>query len=235
MAATRVVMDESYSDEEWRAFLDRLVERCTPTSVRKQDRSRQREKEILRAAMRVFARDGLSPSRISDIAAEAGIPVSTIYEYYTGKEDIAHAVPVAHLCKFFEEYRTLVEKKSTAYEYLWNYLYLSADFARRNPDWARSLYLEIWPSVTVTQGDLKDMFNDYARAIIHILRMGSARGEWPGDDADHYEAAAILIGAVNQMIVTWLLMRKPRDLSKATGQMLNRAMKLLNPVNPVEL
>lgn len=232
MAAIQPRQQDAFSDEEWYAYLDSRVERCKPSSSRKQDRSRQREKEILNAAMRVFARDGLSASRISDIAAEAGIPVSTIYEYYAGKEDIAHAVPVANLCRFFEEYRALVEKKSSAYEYVWHFLYLSVDFARRNPDWARALYLEIWPSVTVTQGDLKDMFDDYTRILLYALRMGTARGEWDGEKLDYYETASILVGAVNQVIVTWLLMRKPKDINKATAKMLDRAMTLLDPVNP---
>lgn len=230
MAAIQPIETGSYSDEEWYALLDSLIERCKPDSVRKQDRSRQREKEILNAAIRVFARDGLSASRISDIAAEAGIPVSTIYEYYSGKEDIAHAVPVTNLRRFFEEYRALVEKKSTAYDYVWNFLYLSVDFARRNPDWARALYLEIWPSVTVAHGDLKDIFNDYVRVLIYALRMGNARGEWRHDPADHYETAAILVGAINQQIVTWLLMRKPKDINKATAKLLTRAMTLLDLV-----
>jgi hypothetical protein len=29
--------------------------------------------------------------------------------------------------------------------------WLAADFARRNPEWARTLYLEIWPSVLVSE------------------------------------------------------------------------------------
>ena len=35
------------------------------------------------------------------------------------------------------------------------YLWLAADFARRNPEWARVLYLELWPSVLVTQSALR--------------------------------------------------------------------------------
>ena len=231
MGTEGALAEKGFSDAEWLDSIDRVIARCMPESTRKQDRSRQREKEILREALRVFARDGLSSARISDIAAEAGIPISTIYEYYSGKEEIAHAVPVAHLCRFFQEYRALSEKKSTAYDHVWNYLHLSADFARRNPDWARSLYLEIWPSVSVAQGEIKELFDDYVRILIRAIRMGEVRGEWPAGH-NHYETAAVMIGAVNQMIITWLMMRKPKDLSKSVAAMLDRAMILLDPVNP---
>ncbi len=234
MAAGDHIEAEGLSDEQWLEYLDKLIARRKPTSSRKQDRSRKREQEILRAATRVFARDGLAAARISDIAAESGMPVSTIYEYYTGKEDIADAVPMANLVGFFEEYRDLVTSKSTAYEYVWHFLFMSADFARRNPDWARALYLEIWPSVTLSQGDLKDAFDDYMRIVIEAIKIGEARGEWPAGQ-DYYETAAILVGAVNQRIITWLLTRQPRDLNRSVEQMVTRAMTLLDPVDPPKL
>lgn len=226
--------DNHDGDAAWLALLDSVIEKHASASERKQDRSRQREKEILRAAMRVFAREGVSRSRIADIAAESGMPISTIYEYYSGKEEIAHAVPVANLRTFYVEYRIVAEGKSTAYEYVWHFLHLSADFARRNPDWARTLYLEIWPSVTVTQSVAKELFDDYVRILIYALKMGETRGEWPAGQ-DHYETAAMLVGAINQLIVTWALMRRPRDLNKAAAAMLNRAMQLLHPVNPPQV
>jgi len=225
------LIKQGFSDAEWIDSIDRLIARCMPESTRKQDRSRQREKEILRAAMRVFARDGLSSARISDIAAEAGIPISTIYEYYSGKEEIARTVPVAHLKRFFEEYRSLVEKKSTAYDFVWHFLYLSADFARRNPDWARSLYLEIWPSISVAKGEIRDLLDDYVRILIGAIRMGEAKGEWPVGH-NHYETAAIMVGAINQMIITWLMAQKPKDLNSSIASMLGRVMVVLDPVNP---
>lgn len=223
-------MDQQ-SDENWLKFLDDIIARSNSSSERKQDRSRQREKEILRASMRVFARDGISKSRLSDIAAEAGTPISTIYEYFSGKEEIAHAVPVANMNRFFSQYRKLVAKKSTAYEYLWHFLHLSADFARSNPDWSRSLYLEIWPSVKVEQSEIKDLFDDYARICIYIMEMGEKRGEWPKGQ-NYYELASVFIGALNQIIVTWALTRKPRDLSRSAAKMITRMMTLLEPVDP---
>src|SRR6202795_1630888 len=80
---------------EWEAFIAETVSRWDGSgSARKQDRSRRREQEIQRAALRVFARDGLSRSRIQDIAAEAGMPVSTLYEYCSSKEELAYLIPM---------------------------------------------------------------------------------------------------------------------------------------------
>lgn len=209
--------------------LTEVLQRCQAASREpKQDRSRKRNQEILRAAGRVFARDGISRSRIGDIAHEAGMPVSTIYEYYESKEELAYSVPMSTQMGFFAEYIEAVAGKKTAREKLRLYLWLAADYARRHPEWARVLYLEIWPSVLVTESALRQVFDDYVRIILYLLREGEANGEWqPGPD--HYETAAILNGSVNQIIITALLYRRPRNLTAAAASIVDRTMALLGP------
>jgi AcrR family transcriptional regulator len=221
-------MTEAFSDAAWQTLLDEIIDNRATGSTRKQDRSKRREQEIIRAAIRVFAREGISRTRAGDIAAEAGMPVSTIYEYYAGKDEIALAVPLDHLHKFYIEYRQSVQGKATAHDRLRHYLWLCADFARRNPEWARVFYLEIWPSVNVRESLALPGLNDYVRVIVHLLRQGEANGEWPSGP-NHYETAALFTGAINQTIITWALFRQPRDLTKAAASMASRVMALLQP------
>lgn len=219
---------EAARPDEWPAFMDAVTARWKDAgAARKQDRSKRRAEEILRAALRVFARDGISRARIGDIAAEAGMPVSSIYEYYASKEELAYAVPTSHLALFYAETAEATRKPATCRERLRLYLRLAADFARRNPEWARTLYLEIWPSVLVTQSDMRHSIDDYVRVIVWLLREGEKRGEWPAGH-DHYETAAILNGAINQIVITWLLFRRPNDLMKAIDSVLARTMRLLD-------
>src|ERR1700761_3412088 len=77
------------SAAEWTAFLTELArDPISGGEQPKQGRSRKRQQDILQAALRVFARDGISRARLSDLAAEAEVPLSSIYEYYPSKEDI---------------------------------------------------------------------------------------------------------------------------------------------------
>jgi AcrR family transcriptional regulator len=221
-------MTDAFSDAAWMAFLDSIIESHSKESDRKQDRSKRREQEILRAAIRVFAKEGISRTRSGDIAAEAGMAVSTIYEYFADKEEIALAVPLTHLRKFFIEYRDSVKAYTTAYDRLWHYLKLTGDFARRNPEWARVLYLEIWPSVIVKESPVQSGLNDFVRVFVHLLQQGEARDEWT-KGRNHYEMAAILTGSMNQIIITWALFRRPRNLTKAAASMANQLMALVQP------
>jgi AcrR family transcriptional regulator len=215
----------------WEQLLHNITNRPKRAAERKQDRSKRTELQILNAALRVFARDGISRSRIADIAAEAGISTSNLYEYYKSKEDLAYDVPLSHLRSFFEEYRVAVAGKQSAQKRLLLYLSMSADYAREHAEWARLLYLEIWPSVFVEQSDLRHSIDDFSRVVLFLVKQGMAEGEWTAD-RDPYETAALLTGAINQVIITWLLYRRPRNLTKASNEMAERLLDMLAAEKP---
>lgn len=213
----------------WHAYMGGIADRWrNEFAERKQERSRKREREIMRGALVVFARDGVSRARMSDIANEAGIPISSLYEYFPGKEDIAQLLPIRHITGFFDEYVESTGNMTCAQDLLRHYLWLAVDYARRNPDWARVLYLEIWPSVMVSDSPVRACLDDYMRALVKLIQMGETTGEWPAGP-DRYETAAILNASINQLIITWLLYRKPGNLMNAAQSIVDRTMTLLGP------
>lgn len=223
-----VLMDDEQTP--WDQLLQSIAHRPKRAVERKQDRSKRTASKLLNAALRVFARDGISRSRIADIAAEAGVSTSNLYEYYRNKEDLAYDVPLSHLASFFQEYRLAVAGKQRARERLQLYLSMSADYARENAEWARLLYLEIWPSVFVGEADLRHSIDDFSRVVLFLVRQGMAEGDW-SVDRDPYETAAMLTGSVNQVIITWLLYRRPRNLTKASNELAERLLDMLESEN----
>lgn len=226
IAKQESVAPEASPSSEWDALLDQISHRPKRVTEKKQDRSKRTEQQIMGAALRVFARDGISRVRIADIAAEAGISTSTLYEYYKSKEDLAYDVPLSHLAEFFESYRIAVADKFTAKERILLYLSMSADYAREHAEWARILYLEIWPSVFVNETELRHSMNDFSRVIVFLVRQAMTEGSI-SSDRDAYETAAMLVGSVNQVIITWLLYRRPRNLTKAGAEMAERLLSML--------
>jgi len=55
-------------------------------------RGTRTRRELVRAARRVFERDGFLAARITDISAEAGVAAGSFYTYFTSKEDAFAAV-----------------------------------------------------------------------------------------------------------------------------------------------
>lgn len=221
-------MKRGVSQSGWRAILEHACERNHVGGDFKQDRSRRRSAEILTAAVRVFARDGIARARISDIAAEAGMPVPSIYDYYKSKEELAYAVPVRRQTEFFAEFRKDAEKMTSTYERLSHFMWLTTDFARRHPDWARVLYLEVWPSVWIKDTHIRDVLDDYGRIILGMIREGVENGEWP-EVEDPYLLTTIFIGSINQIITVWLLYRRPKNLAVGSRHLIATTMGLLSP------
>ncbi len=198
----------------------------------KQDRSRRRQQDLLEAATRIFARDGIAKARMAEIAAAAGISVSSIYDYYSSKEGLAYEIPIRRLAQFYAEFLAQAPSLTTMRERLHLFLSMATDYARRNPDWARLLYLEIWPSVLIEEARVRRAVDDFGRIVVAMIREGSRRQEWD-TQLDPYRTATILMGSITHMIITWLLYRRPENLSKATKPMVDQLLKLVDAGEPV--
>jgi AcrR family transcriptional regulator len=197
----------------------------------KQSRSRRRQRDLLEAATRVFARDGIAKAKMADIAGEAGIAVSSIYDYYASKEDLAYEIPIRRLAQFYAEVLQQAAPLPTMRDRLHLFLSLAADYAHRNPDWARLLYLEIWPSVLIEDARVRRAVDDFGRIVVAMIREGSRRGEWD-PNLDPYRIATILMGSITHMIITWLLYRRPENLAEATRPMVDQLLRLLDLAAP---
>jgi AcrR family transcriptional regulator len=214
--------------EQWLEIVERAANGYLDGSRDpKQSRSRRRQLDLLEAATRVFARDGIAKSKMADIAAEAGISVSSIYDYSVSKQDLAYEIPIRRLAMFYTEFFKKAPALTTMRERLHLFLCMAVDYARRNPDWARLLYLEIWPSVLVEEASVRRALDDFGRIIVAMLREGGRRGEWNAN-LDAYQTATILMGSITHMITTWLLYRRPENLSKATKPLVDQLLRLVS-------
>ena len=193
----------------------------------KQDRSRRRKQELLQAATRVFARDGIANAKMADIAREAGVPVSSIYDYYAGKQELAYEIPIHWRAQFYAEFLVAAPLQPNMRARLHLFLTMTIAYSQRDPDWARLLYLEIWPSVLIEEARVRQALDDFGRIIVEMIREGGHIGEWDAG-IDPYQMATILMGSVTHMMITWLLYRRPRKLAEEANAMIEHLLVLLD-------
>ncbi len=62
--------------------------------------------DILRAAVKVFARDGFDGAKVTTIASEAKVATGSVYLYFAGKDDILDAL----FREFWENLRTALSR-----------------------------------------------------------------------------------------------------------------------------
>ena len=65
-------------------------------------RAGRRKTEVLEAACRVIADRGADATRFADVAAESGVPVSTLQYYFGSREDLQLAVLNQYAARFVE-------------------------------------------------------------------------------------------------------------------------------------
>ena len=61
-----------------------------------QDRARARVERMLEAAESLIVANGIGNLKINEVAAKAGVPIGSVYEYFAGREDILAALAERH-------------------------------------------------------------------------------------------------------------------------------------------
>jgi AcrR family transcriptional regulator len=74
-----------------------------------QRRSQQRPAELTTAALRLFAERGFAATRLSDVAAAAGVSKAAVYLYFESKEDLFDAVVRETVLPSLEQASALVD------------------------------------------------------------------------------------------------------------------------------
>lgn len=71
-----------------------------------------KEKDILEASIKIFAKDGYHNAKISKIADEAGVATGSVYVYFKSKEDILQKIFEDLWKKLYDELNTLITNKN---------------------------------------------------------------------------------------------------------------------------
>ncbi len=160
------------------------------------DASAARTRQLLDAAVAVFARRGLHQARIEDIAVEAGLSKGLVYRYFADKDALIVALvddvygealahlrtvvdmdgPVAdHLARFTDQLGATVERMAPLLPVTFEF-YVAA---LRRPDVRRIL----------------ERYHAAYRAAAHALvQRGIERGEFRARSAEHTQSALVARG-----------------------------------------
>lgn len=95
-------------------------------------------------------RSGFPGHASATLYLRAGMPVLTIYEYYDSKEELAYVVPMETFTKFFLSARPHSPTKRPRANDCGCTCGSPPTSRGATPEWAWVLYLELWPSVLVT-------------------------------------------------------------------------------------
>jgi TetR/AcrR family transcriptional regulator, fatty acid metabolism regulator protein len=170
------------------------------------DRQADRRRQILEAAVKVFATKGFHASRVGDVAEEAGIAYGLVYHYFASKEDLLETIFRTTWTEMLARVREVEEAGVPAAEAVRQVTALLLRTWRRDPDLVRVLVREVTRNQHVQQ-EIEEI-TEAMHALERIVRRGQETGEFR-TDLDARLAAVVFYGALEEVLSSWVLGQLP--------------------------
>jgi AcrR family transcriptional regulator len=166
----------------------------------------ERRRQILHAAVRVFARKSYHACRVSDIATEAGVAYGLVYHYYGSKDALLEAIFEGTWGAMLATISSVEQLDEPAGEQIRKVTEIVLRTWKRDPDLVRVLVREVTRSAQLERES--DAIDLAFRALQRIIERGQEDGELR-TDLDSRLAATIWYGALEEILTGWALGQLP--------------------------
>src|SRR5438270_8798981 len=163
-----------------------------------------RRRELLDAAVRVFAEKGFHASRVGDIAEEAGVAHGLLYHYFRSKEELLETIFRETWRDVLDAVRSVEETDESARDRLAGSAKILLRAWRRDPDLVRVLVREVTRSSHLQQR-IEEIDLAFA-GLERIIARGQAEGEFRAD-VDPRMVSYVFYGALEEILTGWVLGR----------------------------
>jgi TetR/AcrR family fatty acid metabolism transcriptional regulator len=162
-----------------------------------------KRRQILDAAIRVFARQGFHATRVSDIADEAGVAYGLVYHYFESKDEVLNELFTARwslLLAAIEEADRDGASPRAKLEAVAGFI---VDSYRYDPELMKVIIVEV---TRAANSFGRTHLNEIRRAydsIAKIVAEGQESGEFRRD-VDSTFASMYFYGAIEQLLSGWI-------------------------------
>src|SRR5256885_14029784 len=170
-----------------------------------------KRESILRAATRVFARNGYFNSKVADIAREADVADGTVYLYFKSKEEILHSIFDQNMAEAIAAARKLTEKLSDPREKLRRIAALHLERLGADRDLAVVFQVELRGSTKFMQEFSAAGFAEYLSLLRATFEEGQRRGVFR-KELNAKAVSKILFGALDEMATNWIISKRTYKL-----------------------
>jgi AcrR family transcriptional regulator len=165
-----------------------------------------KRRQLLDAAVRVFARKGYHASRVGDIAEEAGVAHGLLYHYFKSKDDVLEAVFHENWSVLLARIASVEETDEPAVDQLRHIAAIVLRTWLHLPDVVRVVIREFGRSPELAEriGELAQPIDVIQRVIVRGIERGEFRS-----DVDPVFAATVVYGSIDELLTGWVLGRLP--------------------------
>ena len=181
----------------------------------------EKRRQILDAAVRVFARQGFHATRVSDIADEAGVAYGLVYHYFRSKDEVLSELFVERWSLLL----TAIEEADRAggphRERLAAVAGFIIDSYRHDPDLMKVIIVEVTRAANSFGRTHLDQIRRAYQSIAKIVAAGQEAGAFRGD-VDPLFASMTFYGAIEQLLSGWIF-----DVIPTSGSSFEEAKDLV--------
>src|SRR5438309_5436212 len=192
---------------------------CMPRKGPRNGGANKRE-AILRAATRVFARNGYFSSKVADIAGAAAVADGTVYLYFKSKEEILHSIFDQNMAEAIAACRKLIAKLQDPREKLRRIAALHLERLGADRDLAVVFQVELRGSTKFMEEFSAAGFAEYLDLLCKILEEGQ-RSRVFRTDLTAKVVSKILFAALDEMATNWILSQRRYTLAPMADQVLD--------------
>jgi TetR/AcrR family fatty acid metabolism transcriptional regulator len=174
--------------------------------VARAERQADRRRQILDAAVKVFARKGFHAARVGDIADEAGVAYGLVYHYFKSKDELLETIFRDTWTQMLARVREVEGSGVPAREQVRQVTALLLRTWRRDPDLVRVLVREVTRSPHV-QREIEEITHAM-EALEGIIRRGQESGEF-SSEIDPRFGAVVFYGALDEVLTGWVMGQLP--------------------------
>jgi AcrR family transcriptional regulator len=178
-------------------------------AARNQQTAAERRRQILDAAVAVFARQGFNQCRVSDIADEAGVAYGLVYHYFRSKDEVLDTLFLERWNVLLQVIRDLDGREIPAREKLAAIASFIVDSYRHDPDLMKVIIVEVTRAANsfgrTHLGQIREAYD----LIEAIVAKAQADGEFK-DTVTPPFAAMAFYGAIEQVLTGWIFDLLPR-------------------------
>ena len=167
-----------------------------------------KRRQLLDAAVRVFARKGFHASRVGDIAEEAGVAHGLLYHYFKSKDQVLEAVFHENWSILVARIENVEETDEPAADQIRHIAAIVLRTWLHLPDVVRVVIQEFGRSPELGEriGELTLPIDALQRVIARGIEQGEFR-----KDIDPAFAATVVYGSIDELLTAWVLGRLPSD------------------------
>ncbi len=190
-----------------------------------------RRRQILDAAVRVFARQGFHSTRVADIADEAGVAYGLVYHYFDSKDGVLSELFTERWSLLLAAIDEIDSGGATPEDKLYAVASFIIDSYSHDPELMKVIIVDVTRAANSFGQTHLLVINQAYASIARIVAGGQRVGAFR-DDIDATFASMAFYGAIEQLLSGWIFGLIPAteaDFERAKRQLVETICGGLEP------